>query len=286
MVAVGRAPEGVVVDAATRTVAVATRDPTELVLLNADTGAIIGRTALPGTVRHLQLAGPGGPVLVPVESANALLRVSLPQGVAATPIPTGISPHDATAAADGTIFVSNETGGTEAVVRGDRLVKVFADTVQPAGLATVGTTVGMLDVRTNLLTLYDAQQLSVIGHTPAGAGPTHLVADRHGRMIAADTRGDTVRVFAVLPTPQQVGSVAMPGGPYGIAYDAARDRLWVACSGRNEVVGYDMTDPTPREVARLPSVQDPYTLAVDAATGRLFIAGVAAGVVQILDTAP
>jgi hypothetical protein len=64
-VAVGDAPEGVVVDAATRTVAVATRNPNELVLLNADTGAITGRTPLPGFARHLQLAAPGGPVLAP-----------------------------------------------------------------------------------------------------------------------------------------------------------------------------------------------------------------------------
>ena len=71
IVPVGKAPEGVVVDAATRMVAVAKRDPNELVLLNADTGDIAKRVPLPGFVRHLQLASPGGPVLVPVESANA-----------------------------------------------------------------------------------------------------------------------------------------------------------------------------------------------------------------------
>src|SRR5437588_563177 len=69
---VGPAPEGVVVDPVTRTVAVATRNPDSLVLLDADTGAVRTRTPLPGFVRHLQLAAPGGPVLVPVESANAL----------------------------------------------------------------------------------------------------------------------------------------------------------------------------------------------------------------------
>ena len=76
--------------------------------------------------------------------------------------------------------------------------------------------------------------------------------------------------------------MAQPGGPYGIAYDPTRDRLWVASSGTNEVVGYDMTDPTPREVERLPTVQNPYSLGVDATTGRLFIAGLP-GVVQIID---
>jgi len=280
---VGRAPEGIVVDARTRTVAVAVRDPDELVLLNADSGAVTGRVPLPGSVRHLQLAAPGGPVLVPVETADVLVRVDLPQGKAQPAIHTGAHPHDAAAAANGTVFVANEHGGPVAVLRGDQIVKVFADSVQPAGIAPVGTSMGLLDVRKNDLTVYDAERLTIVGSAPAGAGPTHLVADRHGRMIAADTRGDAVRVFTPLPAPREVASVAQPGGPYGIAYDGKRDRLWVASSGTNEVVGYDMSDANPREVQRFPTVQNPYTVGVDADTGRLFVAGVTAGVVQIID---
>ncbi|WP_241010982.1 YncE family protein [Mycobacterium camsae] len=281
----GRSPEGVAVDAQTRIVAIATREPDELVLLDADTGDVRGRVSLPGAVRHLQLAGPGGPVLVPVETADVLIRVDLPQGKAQPAIRTGEHPHDAAAAANGTVFVANEHGGTVVALRGDQIVKVFANTVQPAGTAPVGTSMGVLDVRKNDLTVYDAERLTIVGSTPAGAGPTHLVADRHGRMIAADTRGDAVRVFTPLPTPHEVASVAQPGGPYGIAYDGSRDRLWVASSGTNEVVGYDMGAAKPREVQRFPTVQNPYTVGVDAATGRLFVAGVTGGVVQIIDTA-
>jgi DNA-binding beta-propeller fold protein YncE len=280
---VGDAPEGVVVDALTRTVAVAKRNPNELVLINADTGAVTGRVPLPGSVRHLQLAKPGGPVLVPVESANALVRVDLPAGRTESQIITGTVPHDASEAPNGTVFVANEHGGTVTAIRGDTIVKVFTDSVQPAGLAPVGTSMGLLDVRKNDLTVYDADSLTIVGSTPAGEGPTHLVADDHGRMIAADTRGNAVRVFTPRPSPTQVGVVAQPGAPYGIAYDTVRDRLWVASSGTNEVVGYDMAGTTPREVARVPTVQNPYTLGVDSTTGRLFIAGVTAGVVQIVE---
>ena len=118
----------------------------------------------------------------------------------------------------------------------------------------------------------------------AGQGPTHLVADRHGRMIATDTRGNQVLVFQPNPSgpPTQVGVVPQPGGPYGITYDAVRDRLWVASSGTNEVIGYDMTDPQPRPVARVATVQNPYTLGVDQVTGRLFVAGVTGGVIQVI----
>lgn len=285
IIPVGHAPEGVVVDPPTRIVAVATRDPNELVLLEADADAITARVPLPGVVRHLQLAARGGPVLVPVESANALVRVDLPRGTPEPPVVTGNSPHDAAAAANGTVFVANEHGASVAALRGDQIVKVFTDVVQPAGTAVVGNSVGVLDVRRNDLTVYDAERLSVLGSTPAGAGPTHLVADRHGRMIATDTRGDAIRVFTALPTPHEVASVPQPGGPYGVAYDPVRDRLWVASSGTNEVIGYDMSQPTPRRVQRFPTVQDPYTLGVDATTGRLFVAGVSAGVLQEIDAA-
>src|SRR6476469_5777090 len=177
IVPVGKAPEGVVVDAATRMVAVAKRDPNELVLLNADTGDIAKRVPLPGFVRHLQLAAPGGPVLVPVESANALLRVELPGGRAEPQVLTGTVPHDAAQA--------------------------------PRGAA-----MGLIDVRKNDLPVYNSDSLTIVGSTPAGAGPTHLVADRHGRMIATDTRGDAVRVFDIQP--RQLAEIAQPGGPYGI----------------------------------------------------------------------
>ena len=286
LVPVGAAPEGVVVDAVPRTVAVAKRNPNELVLINADTGAITGRTPLPGVVRHLQLAAPGGPVLVPVESANALVRVDLPAGRAEPQIVTGTVPHDAAQAQNGYVFVANEHGGTVTVLRGDEMIKVFTGSVQPAGMAPVGLLMGMLDVRKNDLTVYDAAALTIVGVTPAGEGPTHLVADKHGRMIAADTRGDAVRVFEPLPKPREVAAVKQPGGPYGIAYDPTRDRLWVASSGSNEIVGYDMADTAPRAVQRIPTVQNPYTVGVDATTGRLFIAGVTAGVVQIVDPLP
>jgi DNA-binding beta-propeller fold protein YncE len=276
-------PEGIAVDAATRTVALATHDPDQLVLLDADSLGVSAQIPLPGSARHVELAAPGGPVLVPVESANALVEVQLPSGAVSPSIVTGTSPHDAAAASDGTVFVGNELGGTVAAVRGGKVVKVFTDSVQPAGLAAAGTVVGMLDARRNTLTVYDAERLAVVGSAGAGAGPTHLVADRHGRMIATDTRGDTIRVFDPLPAPREVAAVTQPGGPYGIAYDATRDRLWVASSGTNEVVGYDMSQPAPREMRRIPTVQNPYSVGVDSRTGRLVVAGVTAGVLQVVE---
>ncbi len=283
VVPVGSAPEGIVADPVTRIVAVGVRGPDQLTLLNADTGQVSGQVPLPGVLRHLQLAGPGGPVLVPDESSNSLLQVALPAGPVRSQVLTGISPHDANQAPNGTIFVANEGGGTVVAVRDNQVVHTFTDVTQPAGLAHVGNVVGLLDVRENTLTFYDATTLTPITELAAGSGPTHVVADKHGRMIVADTRGGAILVYAPAPQAGQLAAVALPGQPYGITYDPERDRFWVTVTAANQVVGYDMSQPTPREVARIPTVRQPDTVAVDPLTGRLFVTGTAEGTVEIID---
>jgi DNA-binding beta-propeller fold protein YncE len=282
-VAVGAVPEGIVADGPSRRVAVGVRQPDQLVLLDADSGAVVNRVPLPGVLRHLQIDDPGRTVLVPDESSNSLIRVALPNGPARSQVMTGTMPHDATRATDGDVYVANEAGGSVVVVRGEQIVHTFTDVTQPAGLAPVGDRTGLIDVRDNSLTVYENGTFAGILELPAGAGPTHLVADKHGRMIATDTRGGQVLVFDPSGTPRQVGQVAVPGEPYGITYDPQRDRLWVTVTATNQVVGFDMTDPTPREVARIPTVRQPNTVAVDPQTGRLFVTGTTDGVVQIVD---
>lgn len=280
IIPVGAAAEGIVADPITHTVIVGVRNPSALALLDADSLKLTGRVVLPGVLRHLQLAAPGGPVLVPDESSNSLIQVGLPGGTILSQLPTGVSPHDANRAANGTVFVANEGGGSVVVVRDNQVVHTFTDVTQPAGVASVGNTVGVIDVRQNTLTLYDAESLSGIVALPAGDGPTHVVADRHGRMIVADTRGGAILVYQITPQPRKVARVALPGQPYGIAYDPVRDQFWVTVTGANQLVGFDMTQPTPREIARIPTVRQPNTVAVEPRSGRLFVTGTAEGIVQ------
>jgi DNA-binding beta-propeller fold protein YncE len=282
-VPVGAVPEGVVVDSQTRIVAVGVRDPFALTLLDAATGAVIEKVPLPGGLRHLQLAAPGGPVLVPDEGANQLLRVALPGGEVTSQVLTGVVPHDATQAANGTVFVANELGHSVVAVRGDQIVHTFTDVTQPAGLAAVGDLVGLVDVRENTLTVYDAQRLQRIAELPAGAGPTHLVADQRGQLAVIDTRGEAVLLFAVSPQLRQIGRVPLPGTPYGVAYDSVRDRLWVTLTARNEVIGLNLDADSPVLATPLPTVRQPNTVAVDSSTGRLFVTGTDDGVLQIIE---
>jgi DNA-binding beta-propeller fold protein YncE len=282
VVPVGTSPEGVVTDPQTQTVAVGVRDPFALALLDATTGATRRRVELPGGLRHLQLAAPGGPLLVPDEGANRFIRVTLPGGQIASEVMIGVAPHDATAAADGTVFVANELGHSVVAVRGDRVVHTFTDVTQPAGLAAAGNLVGLVDVRENTLTVYDAQRLQRVAELPAGAGPTHVVADKRGHLAVIDTRGGAVLLYELHPTIRQIGRVELPGTPYGVAYDAVRDRLWVTLTALNEVIGLNLSASQPVLASPLPTVRQPNTVAVDGPSGRLYVTGTADGVLEII----
>lgn len=283
VVDVGPLAEGMVADPVTHTVAIGIRKPPALLLIDGRTGAPVHRVALPGFLRHLQLQAPGGPVLVPSESADELLRVDPATGRIVSDVGVGDFPHDATATRQGTVLVANEFGGTVSVVRDERVVHTFADATQPGGLAAVGELAGMIDVREATLSLYDTVALRRVGRASAGDGPTHVVADRRGQLLVADTRGGEVIRYAVRPELRELGRTALPGGPYGITYDERSDRLWVTLTGRNELVGLDLSGGAPREIARLATVRQPNTVAVDSSTGRVFVGGTAGGVLQLID---
>jgi DNA-binding beta-propeller fold protein YncE len=279
---VGASPEGVTADGVTHLVAVGVRNPNALVLVNDVTDRQVARVPLPGHLRHLQLAGPGGPVLVPDENSGDLLTVALPAGKITATVPTGSSPHDATAAGNGEVFVANEAGRSVVVVRGNQVVHTFTDVVQPAGLAAVGTLVGLVDVRQNTLHVYDAATLTARTQLPAGAGPTHVVADKRGHLAVIDTRGNAVLFYQLTPTPKQIGRLALPGTPYGVAYDPKRDVLWVTLTARNQLVEISLTGGAPKVLDTLATVRQPNTVAVDPVSGDVFVTGADTGTLQMI----
>jgi len=149
-------PEGLVLDATTGVLAVAVRNPGALVLVDAATGAERRRVPLGGAARHLALAGPGGPVLVPSENDDKLYRVSLPDGASVTEAPVGRQPHDVAPAAGGVVFVGDELADTVHVFNPGGTAKVVPAPVQPGGVAASadGSVVVVVGVRGRRIEAY------------------------------------------------------------------------------------------------------------------------------------
>jgi DNA-binding beta-propeller fold protein YncE len=262
VVEVGPAPEGIAADPRTGLVAIALRNPNELALVDGDSGETVRKVNLPESARHLDLAAPGGPVLVPAEGADSLLQVRLPEGEITDETPVGDFPHAAASAPGGRIFVANEKGSTVSVVEDGRETEVIQAPFKPGGVAVTNDgLVGVVGVR-------------ALTHVRAGPG---------NRFYVADTRGDAVFVYGTDPEPKQLDRVSLPGSPYGMAIDPVRDHLWVTLTAEQSVVELAPRGNTIREIGRYPTVRQPNSVAVDTATGRVFVTGKADGQLQILD---
>ena len=281
-------PEGLVWDTTTGTIAVAVRDPGALVLVDAATGTERVRVPLGGAARHLQLAAPGGPVLVPSENDDRLYRVTLPDGVVAAATPVGRQPHDAAPAAGGRVFVGDELADTVTILEADGTSRVVPAPAQPGGVASSpdGSVVVVVGVRGRRIAAYAADGRR-LGETDCGVGPTHVRAGAAGSDVfyVADTQGDAILVFQTGPDGiRQVDRVRTEGeAPYGLAFDEARSRLYVTLTGTNQLRSYRV-DGTGLVADRVWSTpRQPNDVAVDEVTGQVVVAGTADGVLQFID---
>ena len=280
-VLVGGSPEGIVADGQTGLVAVATRDPAQIVLISERRGRVIARVSIPGAARHLALARAGGPVLVPEEPARQLLELSL-RDRRSPSIAVGVGPHDATQD-DGRVFVGNEFGKSLSVIEGTRVVDQIGGYVQPGGIAAVGPAVAVVDVGADTVSLLNARSLRLIGRLRAGAGPTHVVAGAGGRLYVIDTRGDAVLTYATRPRLRLLSVMHLAGTPYGVASDPVRDRVWVTLTATNQLVELDVSGATPRVARIYATARQPNTVAVDPSRGTVFVANARTGTVQAIN---
>jgi len=285
-VRVGGAPEGVVVDPRTHVAAVAVRDPDQLVLVDLRSRRVVRRVALPGAPRHLAQDDGGATVLVPAETADRFLAVDVPSGRVTARAATGAHPHDLAALGGGAVAIGDERGDSLTVLRPGERPRTVRVAAQPGGVTTVdgGRLVAVVSVRERVLELYDARTLRRVAREPAGVGPTHVACQADGGWCwVLDTQGDALLVFRVDGDRLELTRrLFLPGGPYGIAVDPGRLRLWVTLPGRNEVVELP-AHGRPHVIARRATVRQPDSVAVDAADGRVVVTGRADGVLQVLD---
>jgi DNA-binding beta-propeller fold protein YncE len=274
--------EGVAVDPRTGLAAVSFRDPSRIALIDAGSGRTVSRVPTGDPARHLTLAGPGGPVLAPIEYRDELLEVDLPSGRTRS-VAVGDFPHDAAVAA-GRTFVSDEGADTVSVVADGAVEASLPVPEQPGGIAANGETVAVVAVAAREIAFIDPGSLETVETVGAGAGPSHIVAgpdDGSERFYVVDTGGDAVLVYEGGDEPRLLDRANVPGSPYGIAVDGRRGRLWVTQTARNRVVEMEVTDLAPKIVASYPTVRQPNAVAVDERRGRVIVVG-RAGAVQIL----
>ncbi len=275
--------EGIAVDGRTGLAAISYRDPSRIELVDVKTAKVVERIGVPDEARHLELAGPGGPVLVPVEYEDRLLRVALPSGRVTSDVEVGDFPHDAAAAENGRIFVSDEGGDMISVVKGDSEEAQLPVPEQPGGLAVADGVLGVVTAAAREMAFYDTDTLEQIAVLPGGAGPSHVVAGDDGRLYVADTGGDAILVYEGGADPRLLDRTNVSGSPYGLAIDNRRGDLWVTRTGRNEVSKLQITDLAPKIVGSYPTVRQPNGVGVDDRTGDVVVVGRETGDVQIFD---
>jgi predicted small lipoprotein YifL len=137
----------------------------------------------------------------------------------------------------------------------------------------------VVSARERRLELYDARTLRRVGRAPAGVGPTRVACLDRGPCYVADTRGGALLVYAVGAGIEPTRRYALPGGPYGIALDRARRRLFVTLPARNELVEL-VAHGRPHVVRRWPTVRQPDSVAVDQRTGDVLVTGRVDGVLE------
>jgi hypothetical protein len=119
--------------------------------------------------------------------------------------------------------------------------------------------------RERVVELYDARTLKRLGRAPAGAGPARIASDGRALLYVTDVVGDALLVFHLRPRFELIRRVALPGGPYAIAYDAGLGSLWITLTARNRLVERAAGS---RPVARcsFPTVRAPVSVAVEGPT--------------------
>ncbi|MFD1722063.1 YncE family protein [Amnibacterium endophyticum] len=272
-------PWGVAVSGGTAYVAL--RGPARLAVVDLAQGAV--RTVpMVGSARMIDLAGDGGPLLYPAESANRLLELALPSLEVTRSVPTRRQPHQAVQVGD-EVWISEEFGHAVRVVRGDDVLADLPQPVQPGGITAAAGRVAVVDVAANLLFVYDAASRDLVAALPAGEGPSHVVPTGGSRVAVCDVRGNAVLTFDIGGEPRRLGRAAVPGRAFWIEADAGSGTVYTALADANLIARLRLNGAgAPVLDGTMPTVRQP--ISFDLAGGDLAIAGYAGSQLQVAPT--
>lgn len=270
------------VDPRTGTLAVAVSSPPSLLLYatdDLDNPKPRARTVpLPGKAGDVSVGEHG--LLVPVPSANTLVRVSLPDATVHKVTVPG-SPTDAVSFHGDTVVALPQEQSV-VLLDGDRVRKtIHGSAIHPDRVLVAGDRLVVLDRLRSALFDVDVAGADFGAGLRAGQGATNAVADNFGRALVVDTRRDALLAFSVDPvTRRQLFPV--PGDPYGIAYDPKRHLAWITATASNQVIAYDVARGEPVEKRRVPTVRQPDTVTVDPRSGAVIVASAAGKGIQVV----
>ncbi|HWE56349.1 MAG TPA: hypothetical protein VG435_12615 [Acidimicrobiales bacterium] len=263
-------------------IAVAVRGAHPGLVLLADTDPRQVRfVALAGDARHLALDGPDGPILVPEESTDQLVEVSVPGARVERTVAVGHQPHDAAAVGDG-IAVGNEFGNSVDLIRPGFAPKVVAAPLQPGGVAADADGFVVVGVRARVIAAYTAAGV-LVAQADCGTGPTHVVAGADGYFYVADTDGGALLVFRLRGDHlDQVGSIAVGSHPYGLAADLNAGWVYVTLTGSNQVVGLRLDGARVDQRMVWPTGRQPNSVAVDEHRSLLVVTATGADQIEFI----
>ena len=269
LVPTGPGPEGLAVTS-DGTIAVAVRGAHPGLDLFTGAGSAERFVPLDGEARHLELAAPAGPVLVPVETADRLEAVDPATGRVTTSVPVGRQPHDA--AAIGTTWaVADEFGNSLHIVRDGKVAAVVPAPLQPGGVAASGGAFAAVGVRARVIAAYRPDG-TLLARAACGAGPTHVVAGAPGFFYVADTLGGDLLTFHLVGSRLRLESRIHTGfRPYGLARDPATGWVYTTLTGSDQLLGLRMTGGRVTERRVWPVGRQPNSVAVDRHDGLLAV---------------
>jgi hypothetical protein len=268
-----------VADQASRTLAVAVQDPPSVRLYSLDDPNAAPRTvALAGPAEKLSLAP--GQVLASIPGRGQVATIGLPSGQLGE-LPVAGTPAAATMAGGQTLVAVRDRKAVE-VFSGSTVAKTITGDLYSADdvLNTPNGTVVLDRLRTALFSV-DVPGGKLGEGLRAGDGAANAATDSFGRVLVTDTRAGGLLAFSTGPLLMRQ-RYPVPGGPYGIAYDAPRHLAWVTLTGRNEVVGFDVRGGEPVEKYRFATVRQPNTVTVDEKTAHVVVGSAAGEGIQVI----
>ncbi|MEQ0559601.1 hypothetical protein ABJI51_11005 [Amycolatopsis sp. NEAU-NG30] len=275
----GGAVSAVAVDEKTSTLVVAVSQPPSLRLydLNALASAPVNMplyapaeklTATPGRV---EIAEPG---------AGVVQELSLPERKL-TETKTGGKPASSVAVGADRLVAMGEAKDIRVLPASGPARTIAGQLYSADDVVDTGSGVVVLDRLRTAVFSVDVAGGKIDEGLRAGDGAANAVADSYGRVLVTDARAGALLAFSAGPLILRQ-RYPVPGGPYGIAYDAARSLAWVTLTERNEVVGFDVRGGEPVEKFRFPTVRQPDSVGVDEKSGRVIVGSAAGEGTQVI----